>query len=280
MEIDAATPTRPGRVPARPAGVARRQPHSRGGRVPGGRDSRTRAPSRSCAGGTGHWPTPGGRRWPGRSEYRGRDATVAEQLAYHEVMAEAEAPGPINVIGVANIAPAILEVGTQDQKDRFLAPHAAGRRDLVPGHVRARCRLRPGLPAHLGRARRRGVRGQRAEDLEQPRATMPIGASSTCAPTLAAQSTAGISCLLVDMRTPGIEVRPLRTMTGEVTFSEVFLHRRPGAHLLAARTAQRGVEGGHDHAQLRAGRGGQVPPQPERPLRRPDGGDPPQRSAR
>jgi len=33
----------------------------------------------------------------------------------------------------------------------------------------------------------------------------------------------GISCLLVDMRTPGIEVRPLRTMTGEVLFSEIFL---------------------------------------------------------
>ena len=62
--------------------------------------------------------------WP--AEYGGRDATVAEQLAYLEVMAEAEAPGPVNVIGVANIAPAILEVGTQDQKDRFLAPMLRG----------------------------------------------------------------------------------------------------------------------------------------------------------
>jgi len=67
------------------------------------------------------WAAPA---WP--SEHGGRDATVDEQLAYLEVMAERGAPGPINVIGVANIAPAILEFGTQLQKDRFIAPLLRG----------------------------------------------------------------------------------------------------------------------------------------------------------
>ena len=48
-------------------------------------------------------------------------------------------------------------------------PHAAGRRDLVPGDVRARRRLRSGLVAHPRGGRRRRVRHQRPEDLEQPR---------------------------------------------------------------------------------------------------------------
>ena len=102
-------------------------------------------------------------------------------------------------------------------------PTAAARgRDLVPGHVRARrrapiwgrCAPRPRSTATSSSStgRRRGTAS----------ATTPTGASSTFAPTRPRPSTAGISCLLVDMRTPGIEVRPLRTMTGEVTFSEIF----------------------------------------------------------
>ena len=49
--------------------------------------------------------------------------------------------GPINVIGVANIAPAILEAGTQQQKDRFLAPMPAATRSGVRG-----CRSRTPVP--------------------------------------------------------------------------------------------------------------------------------------
>ena len=62
--------------------------------------------------------------WP--AEYGGRDASVEDQLTYHEVMAAHGAPGPVNVIGVANIAPSIMAFGTPQQKARFLGPMLRG----------------------------------------------------------------------------------------------------------------------------------------------------------
>ena len=110
------------------------------------------------------WAAPA---WP--AEHGGRGADIDEQLAYLEEMSAVSAPGPLNVIGVSNIAPAIMAYGTDGAAGAVPAPDAAGRRDLVPGDVRARRRERPGLAPHQCGGRRRRLRGQRPEDLEQPR---------------------------------------------------------------------------------------------------------------
>ena len=62
--------------------------------------------------------------WP--PEYGGRGASVLEQLAYAEETTRARAPVPLNVIGMNNIAPAIMQYGTETQK-----------RELLPRMVRA-----------------------------------------------------------------------------------------------------------------------------------------------
>ena len=62
--------------------------------------------------------------WPAR--YGGRDAGIHQQLAGHEEMARGGAPGPVNAIGVANIAPAIMAFDTDLQKERFLRPMLRG----------------------------------------------------------------------------------------------------------------------------------------------------------
>ena len=67
------------------------------------------------------WAAPA---WP--VEHGGRGADIDEQLAYLEEMSAAAAPGPINVIGVSNIAPAIMTYGTDEQKERFLRPMLRG----------------------------------------------------------------------------------------------------------------------------------------------------------
>ena len=69
----------------------------------------------------GGWAAPS---WP--VEHGGRGAGVAEQVAYLEEMNRVRAPGPVNVIGVANIAPAIMHFGTEEQKARFLGPMLRG----------------------------------------------------------------------------------------------------------------------------------------------------------
>ncbi len=65
----------------------------------------------------------------------------------------------------------------------------------------------------------------------------------------------GISCLIVDMALPGIEVRPLVTLNGDADFAEVFLHdvRVPADALLGPLNG--GLAGGHHHAQPRTRRG-------------------------
>jgi alkylation response protein AidB-like acyl-CoA dehydrogenase len=174
------------------------------------------------------WAAPA---WP--TEYGGRDANVAEQLAYHEVMAEFGAPGPVNVIGVSNIAPALLEVGSQLQRDRFLLPMLRG------DEIWSQGMSEPDAGSDLGSLRTSAVADGEEFVVNGQKTWNSLGHHADWCqlyvrtdPTLPKH--AGISCLLVDMRTPGIEVRPLRTMTGDVLFSEIYFTdvRVPSTSLL------------------------------------------------
>ena len=147
--------------------------------------------------------------WP--SEYGGRGATVLEQLAFAEETTRARAPLPLNVIGLNNIGPAIMAFGTDGQKRDTAPPHGARGRHLVPGHVGTGGGLRPGVAAHARGAGRVRVRGERSEDVDVAGAAAPTGVSSTCGLIREAPKHEGISCLIVDMGLPGIEVRPLVT---------------------------------------------------------------------
>lgn len=158
--------------------------------------------------------------WP--SEFGGCDAELPEQLAYHEEMARAGAPGPINAIGVANIAPAIMASGTDHQKDRFL------RRMLRGDDVWSQGMSEPEAGSDLASlrcaARLDGddfvVNGQKTWNSMGDRADWCQLYVRT---NPEAPKHKGITCLLVDMRTPGIEARPIRTMAGDAGFSELFL---------------------------------------------------------
>jgi len=157
--------------------------------------------------------------WPSR--YGGRDAGIADQLAWHEEMSRAGAPGPVNVIGVSNIAPAILAVGTDEQRDRFLFPMLRG--DEIWSQGMSEPDAGSDLASLRTRARLDGdtfvVSGQKTWNSLGNRADW-------CQLYVRTDPTApkhkGISCLLVDMSSPGIDVRPLRTMAGDLTFSELY----------------------------------------------------------
>ena len=162
--------------------------------------------------------------WPAR--FGGRDADVEQQLAYLEEMSRAGAPGPVNTIGVSNIAPAIMSLGTEDQKERFLRPMLRGDEIWCQGmsepdagsdlaSLRTAARLE-GETFYVSGQKTWNSLGRHADWCQLYVRTDPD-----------APKHRGISCLLVDMATPGITVRPLRTMTGDFTFSELFLDQVP-----------------------------------------------------
>ncbi len=162
------------------------------------------------------WAAPA---WP--EEYGGRAASVSEQLAWLEVMSAAGAPGAVNVIGVANIAPAIMAVGTDEQRRRYLRPMLRG--DEIWCQGMSEPNAGSDLASLRTSAREDGetfvVNGQKTWNSLGPYADW-------CQLYVRTDPDApkhkGISCLLVDMRSPGVEVRPLRTMAGDLTFSELF----------------------------------------------------------
>jgi alkylation response protein AidB-like acyl-CoA dehydrogenase len=162
--------------------------------------------------------------WPAR--YGGRDADVDQQLAYLEEMSRAGAPGPVNTIGVSNIAPAIMSLGTEDQKERFLRPMLRGDEIWCQGmsepdagsdlaSLQTVARLE-GETFYVSGQKTWNSLGRHADWCQLYVRTDPDVPKHR-----------GISCLLVDMATPGITVRPLRTMTGDFTFSELFFDEVP-----------------------------------------------------
>jgi alkylation response protein AidB-like acyl-CoA dehydrogenase len=164
----------------------------------------------------GGWAAPA---WPVR--FGGLGADVDHQLAYLEEMARVQAPGPVNVIGVANIAPAIMEYGTAEQTARYLTPMLRGDEIWCQGMSE------PDAGSDLASLRTSAVLDGETFVVNGQKTWNSLGRHADWCQLYVRSDPAvpkhkGISCLLVDMRTPGIEVRPLRTMTGELTFSDLF----------------------------------------------------------
>ncbi|AGB23469.1 acyl-CoA dehydrogenase [Mycobacterium sp. JS623] len=157
--------------------------------------------------------------WP--QEYGGRGAGVLEQLAYAEETIHARAPVPLNVIGLNNIAPAIMQYGTDAQK-----------RDLLPRMVRADdiwCQgmSEPEAGSDLASLRTRAVRDGDDYVVNGQKIWTSLGhRADWCQLYVRTDPDApkhkGISCLIVDMTLPGIEVRPLVTINGASDFAEIF----------------------------------------------------------
>ncbi len=162
------------------------------------------------------WAAPA---WP--AAYGGRDADVAEQLAYLEEMNRANAPGAVNVIGVSNIAPAIMRFGTPEQQQRFLRPMLRG------DEIWSQGMSEPDAGSDLASLRTAAVEDGDHFVVNGQKTWNSLGhLADWCQLYVrtdpAAKKHAGITCFLVDLRTPGIEARPITTMAGDHSFAELF----------------------------------------------------------
>ncbi|MDP7706560.1 MULTISPECIES: acyl-CoA dehydrogenase [unclassified Mycobacterium] len=157
-----------------------------------------------------HWPAP-----------YGRGAGPAEQLLIDEEMASAGVERPDLVIGWW-AAPTILEHGTPEQIERF-----------VPATLRGDflwCQLfsEPGAGSDLASLRTKAVRGDGGWLLTGQKVWTSAAQKAAWGVCLARTDPEvpkhkGITYFLVDMKSPGIEIRPLREITGDSLFNEVFL---------------------------------------------------------
>ncbi len=157
-----------------------------------------------------HWPAP----W-------GREAGPVEQLVIDEALADAGIRRP-NLAVAAWALPTIIAHGTAEQAERWVAPTLRG--DVIW------CQLfsEPGAGSDLAALSTRATRvaggwsltGQKVWTSVAARAHMGICLARTDPDAPKHQ---GITYFLVDMQSPGIEVRPLREITGAALFNEVFL---------------------------------------------------------
>lgn len=161
-----------------------------------------------------------GMSWP--KEYGGQGATQVEQAILNEELARHRAPAPLGGIGLALAGPTIIVHGTDAQKKRYLPKILAGKEIW--------CQLfsEPNAGSDLAALRTRAelqgdtfiVNGQKIWTSGARRAHFGIllARSDPDAP-----KHKGISYLIVDMKSPGITVKPLRQITGESHFNEVFM---------------------------------------------------------
>lgn len=158
--------------------------------------------------------------WP--REYGGRGATIDEQLIFTEEVARARVPNLMNIsIGIELAGPAIIHHGTEDQKRRYLP------RILSADEIWSQGFSEPGAGSDLASLQTRAVpEGDRFIVTGQKVWTSWAEYSDYCILLARTDPDApkhkGISCLLVDMRSPGITIRPTVQITGDAEFSEVF----------------------------------------------------------
>src|SRR5215211_8996254 len=176
------------------------------------------------------WAAPG---WP--AEYGGRGASLTESAIYFEEIGRARVPLPANVLGLLLGGPTLMVWGTDEQKDRFLPPILSGEEIWCQGFSE------PDAGSDLAALKTRAVKdGDGWVVTGQKVWTSGAQYSKWCMLVARTDGEAakhkGLTYFLMDMEQEQVQVRPLRQITGESEFNELFIE--------GARIADENVIGG------------------------------------
>jgi len=158
--------------------------------------------------------------WP--KEYGGRGATLIEQAIFSGEMARTKAPSPANVLGLVMGGPVVIAHGTEEQKERFLEPILSAEEIWCQGFSE------PESGSDLASLKTKAVKengGWRATGQKvwttyahEAKWCMLVARTDSDVP-----KHKGLTYFICDMEQDEIEVRPLRQITGEAEFNEIFL---------------------------------------------------------
>src|SRR3954454_4779101 len=175
-----------------------------------------------------------GRAWP--CEFGGAGAPASEQIVIDQELAAAGAPEFANVVGLDVLGPSLLRFGTDAQRRRHIPPILSAQEIWCQGFSE------PEAGSDLASLRTRAVEHDDHFVVSGQKTWVSWGQFARWCGVLArtdpdAPRHRGISMLIVDLRSPGVELRPMTQITGHAEFCELFLDDVvvPKANLLGAR---------------------------------------------
>jgi alkylation response protein AidB-like acyl-CoA dehydrogenase len=175
-----------------------------------------------------------GRAWP--QEFGGGGRPPVEQIVVDQELAAAGAPEFVNIVGLDVLGPSLLRFGDDDQRRRHIPPILSAEEIWCQGFSE------PDAGSDLASLRTRAIEQDGHFVLSGQKTWVSWGQYARWCGVLARTEETGpkhrgISMLIVDMRSPGVEVRPMTQITGHAEFCELFLDDVvvPKENLLAGR---------------------------------------------
>jgi alkylation response protein AidB-like acyl-CoA dehydrogenase len=157
--------------------------------------------------------------WP--AEYGGRGASLIEQAIFSEEMGRAKAPRPANLLGLVMGGPVVIAHGTTEQKERYLEPILSAEEIWCQGFSE------PEAGSDLASLKTRAVKDDGGWRVTGQKVWTSFAQYSKWCMLVArtdpeAPKHKGLTYFLLDMEQDEVEVRPLRQITGEAEFNELF----------------------------------------------------------
>ena len=203
------------------------------------------APRRAEDGPGQHWDLASGRAFQARQHdaglagiswpaaYGGQGLTAADERAFDEEARDYDLPYGFFAIGLGMCGPTLLDVGSEELKHRYIRPLLRG------DEVWCQLFSEPGAGSDVASLQTRAVRDEDGWVVSGQKVWTSRAQDADYGALIARTNPevpkhAGITMFVVDMRAPGVTVRPLRDMTGGATFNEVFFDevRIPADHVM------------------------------------------------
>src|SRR5688500_16246723 len=158
--------------------------------------------------------------WP--QEYGGRGATLIEQAIFSQELARADAPPPANILGLAMGGPVVIAHGTDEQKERFLEPILSAEEIWCQGFSE------PESGSDLASLKTKAVPENGGWRITGQKVWTTFAHEAKWCMLLARSDPdvpkhKGLTYFILDMEQDAVDVRPLRQITGEAEFNEIFM---------------------------------------------------------